>query len=81
MMIARIAVSSKPGSCVSPAADPVAPAVGISPGAIAVGVVVVETAPQVGISPASAETERMHVKAMAKVKRFIGLTPYLGRIM
>jgi tetratricopeptide (TPR) repeat protein len=33
--------------------------------------------PIVGISPASAETERTQVKAKANVKRFMGVTPYL----
>ena len=35
--------------------------------------------PIVGISPASAETERTQVKAKAKVKRFMGVTPYLRK--
>ncbi|HKU73363.1 MAG TPA: hypothetical protein VJR02_05555 [Pyrinomonadaceae bacterium] len=35
--------------------------------------------PIVGISPASAETERTQVKAKANVKRFMGVTPYLRK--
>ena len=53
--------------------------VGISPGAVVVVVgvdVVVET---VGISPASAETERTQVIATVNMNRFIGVTPYLRK--
>lgn len=75
-MIARMMVDNNPGPWISPGA----PVVGISPGAViaeAVGVGEVAATPQVGISPAIAETERTHVRAMANMKRFMGVTPYL----
>src|SRR5258705_1803292 len=79
-MIVRITVSSKLGPCVFPVAGDAAPVVGISPGSgvlATTGSDVVATTPQVGISPASAETERTPVKATVNMNRFMGVTPYL----
>ena len=78
MMIARITISSIPGSSKGSAAVPV----GASPSpsaAATVGGGVVEATPQPGISPASVETERVHVKATVNMNRFIGVTPYLRK--
>ena len=81
-MIARITVSSKLGPCVFPVAGDATPVVGISPGSgsgvlATTGSDVVASTPQVGISPASAETERTPVKATVNMNRFMGVTPYL----
>ena len=53
--------------------------VGISPEAVVVTIRsgVDATTPIVGISPASTETERVQVAAMANMKRFMGVAPYL----
>jgi tetratricopeptide (TPR) repeat protein len=53
--------------------------VGISPGAVVVVVAVDVVVETVGISPASAETERTQVIATVNMNRFIGVTPYLGK--
>ena len=66
-----------PGSSVAPS-----PALGISPGAVegaTAGGGVLEVTPVVGISPAKAEIERVHVKATVNMNRFIGVTPYLRK--
>ena len=84
-MIAMMIVVSNDlvaGSARSPGSDDAAPTVGTSPGAVVVAVAGVgegATAPQVGISPASVETERMHVKATVNMNRFIGITPCLRK--
>ena len=78
-MIARISISSIPG--LLPPEFGRRP-FGISPGAVAgetAGGGVFEATPVVGISPASAETERVHVKATVNMNRFIGVTPYLRK--
>lgn len=73
-MIVRTIVACNPGPWLTPGAVDAAPVVGISPGA---GLDVNATTPIVGISPAIAETERTHVRAMANMKRFMGVAPYL----
>lgn len=79
-MIASITVSNNVGPCVFPGADSVLPVVGISPGAVVIATAGSDagaTTPQVGISPASAETERTPVKATVNMNRFMGVTPCL----
>ena len=79
-MIARISISRIPGS--SSAEDSVPVTLGISPGAVAAetgGGGVVEATPAVGISAASTETDKVHVKATVNMNRFIGVTPYLRK--
>ncbi len=79
-MIVRMIVAKIPGPCTCPVTGAGPGTVGISPGAVVVadaGVVVATGT--VGISPASAETERTHVKATVNMNRFIGVTPCLRK--
>ena len=82
-MIARVNISSIPGD--SSAGTLAVGTLDSSPGAVAAetggGGVLEVTLTTVGISPASAETERAHVKATVNINRFIGVTPYLRKIM
>lgn len=83
-MIAMMIVVSNVGPCTSACCvDNAVPMVGISPGSVVVAIAGVGegvTTPQVGISPASAETEKTHVKATVNMNRFIGVTPCLRKI-
>jgi hypothetical protein len=79
-MIAHTNISTIPGDS-SAGSSPVG-TVGSSPDEVAAetgGGGVFEATPLVGISPASAETERAHVKATVNINRFIGVTPYLRK--
>jgi hypothetical protein len=79
-MIVRMIVAKMPDPCVCPVAGGGPGTVGISPGAVVVaGAGVVVATGTVGISPASAETERRHVKATVNMNRFIGVTPCLRK--
>jgi hypothetical protein len=73
-----------PGPWVLPGSFCVSPVVGISPG-IVVEVVAggnkLDTTPHVGISPASAETERTQVMATVNMNRFMGLLLHLRKVM
>lgn len=72
-----------PGPWISPGAVvDAAPVVGMSPGTGATaGLDVDVTMPIVGISPASAETEKTQVRATANTKRFMGVAPVLREVM
>ena len=79
-MIARTNISTIPDGSSAGISAP--GTVDSSPGAVAAeagGGGVFEATPLVGISPASAETERAHVKATVNTNRFIGVTPYLRK--
>jgi hypothetical protein len=77
-MIARITNCKIPGSA-KVLVDGLVGAVPGSTGAATAGGGVLEVTPAVGISPASVETERVHVKATVNMNRFIGVTPYLRK--
>src|SRR5918996_330241 len=80
-MIAQVNISSMPGGSSSGSSPP--GTVVSSPGEVAAetggGGVFEVTLTTVGISPASAETERVNVRAMVNMNRFIGVTPYLRK--
>ena len=82
-MSARVNISSIPGGSSSGSSAP--GIVGSSPGEVAAetggGGMFEVTLVTVGISPESAETERVNVRATVNMNRFIGVTPYLRKIM
>lgn len=81
-MIVRRTLASRLGPCVSPVNDcpgGVNDSPGglcVSPGGACVSPGAGDAIPGDDISPASAETERTHVKVMANMKRFMRITPY-----
>jgi hypothetical protein len=79
-MITRTNISTIPDG--SSAGNSPPGTVGSSPGVVPAetgGGGVFEATPAVGISPANAETERVHVRATVNMNRFIGVTPYLRK--